>query len=250
MLLLSSQSFPHYGLERFFGFASKLNFDGVEICISDNFDTQNPEYLKYLEKKYDISIKAFSLPNRDGDKYMAVFERVVAEFPGSLINLASPEVFSYSYKRWLDFTVPRLVKRHRLIFARRNTPFKTIFGFVPARSESSLHELRGKGDVSLDLSALWKSTEDIMRSASFLAEKLQHVYLSNVNHGLMYSPLPTGILPVESFLTKLARENYRGMFTLKIAPENMHEGDDQRMLKTLKESKEFFEKYFVFHPEE
>ncbi len=87
-----------------------------------------------------------------------------------------------------------------------------------------------------------------MRAASFLAEKMQHVYVSNVNHGKMYSPLPVGILPVESFLTKLARENYRGDFTIKISPENMFEGDDERMLKTIKESKEFYERYFQMNP--
>ena len=53
-----------------------------------------------------------------------------------------------------------------------------------------------------------------------------------------------GVLPVESFLTKLARENYRGDFTLKIAPSYMHEGNDARMKEVIQESKDFFEKYF------
>lgn len=46
MLLLSSQSFPRYGLERFFDFAKKAGYKGVEISVNANYDTQNVEYLK------------------------------------------------------------------------------------------------------------------------------------------------------------------------------------------------------------
>jgi len=248
MLFLGSQSFPNYGLERFFGFAAELGFDGVEITVDRDFDTQNPEYLRFLEKKYKMPIKGFSLPNRDVESLIPAFEKVVAEFAGGAIHLASPEMFSFKYKRWLEQTVPRLVKRHRLMMTRRNVPFKTVMGFLPSRSESSLYDLRAKGDVSLDISALRKSNEDVMRAASFLAEKMQHVYLSNFRGGRMYTPLPIGDLPVESLLTKLARENYRGDFTLKIAPENMQAGDDKRMIQILKDSKDFFHRYFKFDP--
>lgn len=249
MLILGSQCFPNYGLERFFRFASELGFDGVEIMVCDDYDTQNPAYLKELQERYKIKIQAFSLPNRNAEAYIDAFEKVVAEFAGTMVNLASSEILSFNYKRWMEVSVPRFVKRHRLQLNRRNTPFRTIFGIFPSRTESSLHDLRKAGDVSLDLSALWKSNQEIMQAGGFLSEKMQHVYLSNVHHGVMYSPVSLGILPVESFLTKLARENYRGDFTFKFNPETIHAGDDERMIKSLKESKEFFEKYFTFKPE-
>ncbi|PID70178.1 hypothetical protein CSB37_03300 [bacterium DOLZORAL124_38_8] len=244
MLLLGSHSFPHYGLERFFSFAKELGFEGVEITLSSNFDTRNPEYLKQLEHRFNMPIKAISLPNTGAEALIADFEKVVAEFPGMVINIAAPEMFANKYRKWVEVSLPRLVKRHRLIFNWRNAPVKTLFGVVPSRTKSTLLDLRQAGDVCLDLAAVWKNQQDIMRAASFLAEKMQHVYLSNVNHGVMYTSLTVGLLPVESFLTKLARENYRGLFTLQIAPKNMHEGDDEAMLKTLRESKDLFEKYF------
>ena len=245
MLILSSHSFVHYGMERFFAFAQELGFEGVEIVVNQNFDTQNPGYLRVLEKRSGVKIKIFSLPSNDPLPYISAFEKIVAEFSGSTINMASPEMFSFGYKNWIENGLPRLVKRHRLIFNRRNMPFKTFLGVIPTRSEGSLYTLREKGDVSLDLPALWQSNEDIMRAASFLAEKMQHVYLGNVHHGKMYTPLPQGILPIESFLNKLARENYLGDFTLKFNPQSVHEGHDDKMLEVINESKQFFEKYFT-----
>ena len=244
MLLLGSQSFPHYGLERFFSFAKELGFEGVEITLSNNFDTHNAEYLKQLSHRFNLPIRAISLPNNNAEKFIEPFEKMIGEFPGMVVNIASPETFASKHKKWMEVSLPRIVKRHRLLFNLRNAPVKTMFGVIPSRTKSTLLDLRQSGDVCLDLPAIWKNQQDIMRAASFLAEKMQHVYLGNVNHGLMYTPLPVGLLPIESFLTKLARENYRGLFTLKIDPKNMKEGSDAEMLKIIRESKDLFEKYF------
>lgn len=244
MLFITSQSFPHYGLERFFRFAKDLDVNGVEIVINGNFDTQSPEYLKELEERFKMPIKAFSLPSKGADKYIRAFEKVVSKFPGTIVNLASPEILSFAYKKWMEGSVPQLCNRFRLQLNRLTMPTETILGIIPARNESSLHMLRERGYVAADLSALWKSTEDIMRVPDFLRDKMKVVYLSNVRNGSMYSSLPIGILPVESFLTKLARDNFRGDFILKLSPKNLHEGDLEKMLETMTESKEFFEKYF------
>lgn len=244
MLLLASQSFPRYGLERFFQFAKDLGFQAVEIQISSNFDTQNPVYLKSLEERFGIKISIISLPSSGADAFINAFEQVVAEFPGVMVNVYSPEVFSARYKTWMQKSLPQLCQRYRLRMNRITAPFKTVFGVMPTRTEGSMHTLREAGDVSVDLIALWKSNEDVMRVSGFLREKMKHIYISNAQGGQGYTPLPHGVLPVESFLTKLAREDYRGDFTLKIAPQHMHEGNDARMMEIIKESKEFFEKYF------
>ncbi len=244
MFFITSQSFIHYGLERFFLFAKNLGVDGVEIVVNDDLDTQDPNYLKELEKKYKVPIKCFALPKRGADKFINAFEKVVAHFPGSTVNLVSPEVLSFAYKNWMTNTIPKICKRFRLNLNRITMPPDVFLGIFPTRTESSLHMLREKGNVCVDLSALWKSTEDIMRIPDFLKEKMRMIYLSNVQNNKVYSPLPIGILPVESFLTKLARDNFRGDFILKISPKNLHEGNWDKMMEIMQESKQFFEKYF------
>ncbi len=244
MLILASQSFPRYGLERFFQFAKELGFKAVEIGISSNFDTQNPKYLHELEDRFGIKISIISLPASGAEELIGAFEKVVAEFTGITVNVYSPEVFSSQYKAWMQKSLPQLCQRYRLRMNRVTAPFKTVLGIMPTRTEGSMHSLREAGDVSVDLIALWKSSEDIMRAPGFLREKMKHIYLSNAQGGQGYTPLAHGVLPVESFLTKLAREGYSGDFTLKISPSNLHEGNDERMKEVIKDSKEFFEKYF------
>jgi len=244
MLLLHSDTLPHYGLDRFFNFSVKAGFDGVEIGIGPNFDTQNADYLKLLEKRYQIKIIAFSLVSRKEENFLDGFKTVVKNFPGMTINLNSAEILSFKYKNWIEKEVPKLVRKYGLKLNRKNTPFKLIFGIIPKRSENSLYTLREKGGVCLDVSALWASHEEIMKSIIFLGEKLRHVYLSNVYKNTPYCPPYQGLLPIESFLTRLAQNNFFGNFSLKLNPKEISEGDDEKVLEILTESRKFFEKYF------
>ncbi len=245
MLLLHSETLIHYGLDRFFELAKKADFDGVEIAIGGNFDTQNVEYLKKLERRHKIKIKAFSLASKKEEKFINIFQNVVKEFPKTTINLNSAEILSFKYKNWLTKVVPALAKKYDLKLNRKNSVFKTIFGIFPGRSENSLYSLRDSGKVCLDLSALWASREEIMRSLQFLNKDLRHVYLSNVNRSIPYHPPQIGILPIESFLTRLKQRKFEGDFTIKISPKLCREGNDEKVLETLVESRKFFERYFL-----
>jgi len=245
MLLLSSQSFPHYGLERFFNFAKKAGFDGVEITINGNFDTQNPEYLKELEERFKMPIKAFSMPQKSEGEYFAAYQHTVREFTQVSLNLSSPQSFSFGYKKWVDEVIPKLCQKYDLYLNRRNVKTKAMFGVLPDRPENSMFSLREKGRVCLDLSALWANKEESMRTVEFLGDNLHHVYLSNVHRNIPYSPLPAGILPLESFLKKLAQKHFKGNFTMVISPRNLHEGNDKKIIEILKESREYFDKYFT-----
>jgi len=245
MILLTSQSFPHYGLERFFKFAKETGYDGVEIMINQNFDTQSPEYLKELEARYQMPIKAFSLTNKNPERYLEAFQKTTREFEGATLNLESAEVFSFGYKTWLQNTLPRFARKYKLKLNRANSKSKALFGIIPSKTDNSLFALKKTGKVALDFSALWASQEEPMRAIAFLKESLGHVYLSNVFKNQLYSPLNKGVLPLESILTKLKKLEYDGNFTVKVSPQFMHEDDTSLMKHVMEENRQMYEKYFV-----
>lgn len=212
--------------------------------VHENFDTQNADYIKTLEKRYNIPVKAFSLPLKVSLPLLKGFQNTVKEFPNATLNLFPAQSFAFQYKKWLDKYAPKLCQKYDLKMHYRNLPLTFMLGVLPRNTENSLHTLRERGTVCLDLSAVWSSKQDIMRTISFLGDKLKCVYLSNVYKNVPYSRLESGILPVESFLTKLGQRNFHGPLVLKVSPKHLHEGDDEKMVKTLQESKAFIEKYF------
>jgi len=46
-------------------------------------------------------------------------------------------------------------------------------------------------------------------------------------------------------LKKLAQKHFKGDFTLVISPKNLQEGNDEKMIEILKESRDYFDKYFT-----
>lgn len=245
MLLFHTDNLTHYGLERVFEFAKDAGYDGIEVGIDGNYDTQNPVYLKKLEERYDIKIKAFSLSEKFEEKLMKNFQETVREFPGTTINLNPPPVLSFKYKKWIEQTIPKLAKKYDLKACRKNAPVKMIFGFIPKRSDNSLQSLKSKGNICLDLSALALSNEDIMHTVGGLGDHIKHVYLSNFSRHQAYALPTNGVLPVESFLVKLAQRGFKGSFTLKVNAHFLSEGKEELLQKKMKEVREFYEKYFV-----
>ncbi|MCK5461204.1 sugar phosphate isomerase/epimerase [Candidatus Gracilibacteria bacterium] len=245
MLLFHSSNLPHYGLERVFEFTKSAGYDGIEIGVSLNFDTQNPKYLKKLSDRYDLPIKAFSLSEKHEESLTQAFQKTVREFPETIITLNPPQVLSFEYKKWLNKIVPKLAQKYDLIFCRKNVPSKSVMGFLPARSDNSIYVLKEKGYVALDLTALASSNEDIMHSIRVLGNHLKHVYLSNVARNELYSLPQSGILPIESFLTKLAQKKYRGTFSVKVSPKQLLEGEEDKVVEKMIEVRKFYEKYFV-----
>lgn len=246
MLVLHTQSLPHYGLERSFEFAAQAGLDGIEINVNRGLDSHDPAYLKVLEARYNLRVRAFSIHNGDEDDLLLPFQETVKHFPGTMMVLASPQVLSFNkYGKWMESIMPALAKKYELEFCRRNTPFTTYMGIIPQRSGNSIASLREAGNVCLDVSALAVTKEDLLSSLQIAGKRLRYVYLSNYHQGHPYALPTTGILPLESMLMKLARHSFSGDFALRLDPRALHEGDKQKMLERLIECREFYEQYFV-----
>jgi sugar phosphate isomerase/epimerase len=244
MLLSHSDNLPHHGLERTFELAKKAGFDGMEIGINQNVDTHNPEYLKSLEARYQMPIKAFSLSEKKDETLIKVFQGTVREFENCTLNLHTASSFAFKYQRWLKEIAPRLAKKykHRLCF--RNLPPEMMMGVIPKRRANNLDALKNQGLVCLDLTALALSNNDIMQAITILKGKMKHIYLSNVYRRTPYSLPDRGVLPVESFLTKLAKLGYSANFTVKVSGRTLQEGNEEMTLQKMKDTVAFYDKYF------
>ena len=71
------------------------------------------------------------------------------------------------------------------------------------------------------------------------------MHISNVKKGKGYALPGEGILPLESLLTKLKQEGYRGAISFKIHPKFLHAEDHEQVMKNLASCKKFYEEYFV-----
>ena len=70
-----------------------------------------------------------------------------------------------------------------------------------------------------------------MRAYQSVKKHLTFIHLSNWHKNNEHWLLHEGLLPLESFLTKLAKDGYEGPISLKLNLENIGEGQSQTSIK-------------------
>lgn len=254
-ILLNSGSLYNYGLNRFFELASKAGYDGIELIIDNNWDNRQSEYVKKLEKQYNIKVlsvhsamefvtcwgadprvrhkKSIELAKKIGAKHIVVhphdygdesFYVWIKKNFKEFIKLAKPVTVTFE-----NHTTRRSVSKSE----------KNFFDVFPA--------------YTLDTSHVATTKRNLIDVLDEVGGKLGHIHLSDSDFAKR-SNLPkliddrhmipgTGKLPLKEFLQKLKEIKYSGFIVTEMLPESIGAGQsDAKVLKNLKKALNFVKK--------
>lgn len=246
MLSICTDSFKGYGLNRIFEFIKKAGFDGVDLNIDPrNFDTQNTDYVKSLIDLYQVPVLSISTPPTSSAKKIQAAVDMAKELGTKIIVIQPPKIFDFQYANWLKNEIPKLRQRESISIALENAPSESFLGIIPEHSMNNVIDLKKFKHVCIDTTRIATKKEDLIRIYKALKPFLVHVHLSNVKNGTPYCPPQAGILPIESFLTKLKQDGFPGTISMKLNPKFLNVGEDTKLLKELAELKEFYTTYFT-----
>lgn len=244
MYLLSTDCMLGYGLNRIFEFAKEAKFDGIELAMNIRlFDTQNADYINRLKKEYKLPVEVLrTFPNSTVKQTLMALE-LAKDVGAKMVVLEPPKLFDFKYKEWMKKQVPSLRKKYKLMIALKNGPSEYLWGVLPKRALSSIPDLQNFKEVSLDISNLYDKKIDLMRAYEIMKPYMVHVHMSNVLKGSDHNLPNDGIMPVESFLTKLKKDKYSHSVSLLVKPRALEAGNDKAMMKNLDKVKKFYDRY-------
>lgn len=246
MILLCTDSLRGYGLNRIFELIKEAGYDGVDLAIDfGQFDTYNAEYLKELSKEYGLPIHAISAPAQTSAKRIKDLVQLAKDLNSKVVVLQPPKIFDLKLSAWLKTEIPKLREKEFISIALENAPAGTFLGIIPEHALSNTEDLKKFKHISLDTARIAEKHKDLMRAYLTFKKFLVHIHLSNVFHGKKYATPMEGIMPIESFLTKLKQEKYPGAISIKVLPKYLHAGEDEKVVKDLKEIKDFYDKYYT-----
>ncbi|MCC6643509.1 sugar phosphate isomerase/epimerase [Candidatus Peregrinibacteria bacterium] len=246
MLAICSESFRGYGLNRIFEFIKKSGFDGLDLTIDPkNFDSQDPSYIKELVDKYQIPVLAISTPITGSAKKIESAVDMAKTLGTKVIVIQPPRIFDFKYASWLKNEIPKIRQKENISIALENAPSETFLGIIPEHSMANVVDLKKFKHVCIDTTRVATRKDDLIRTYKALKPYLVHVHLSNVKNGVPYSTPESGILPIESFLTKLKQDGFPGTISIKINSKFLALGEDAKILKELKALKDFYDTYFT-----
>jgi sugar phosphate isomerase/epimerase len=244
MLALSTESLKGYGLDRIFRYAKEAGFDGIDLAMdASDYDTMDAKYIKELIRENEIPVVSVQAPKKTSRNSIEDAIRLAKEIETKIIILQPPKLFDMKTAKWLKGTIPKIRQKENISIALENGPSTTLLGFIPEHAMNSLSDLKSFKHVALDTSRVHEKKEDLIKVYSILKKYLVAVHVSNVYHGKTYSPPESGVLPIESFLSKLKQDSFKGIVSIRVKPKYFYVGDDEKMVKSVKDSLEYCQKY-------
>lgn len=245
MLTLSTDSLKGYGLNRIFEFVKEAGYDGIDLAIDNrNYDTQNAAYVKSLSDATGVPVIAIQAPPQANPKKIKLAVDMAKVLGTKIVIIQPPKIFDFKYTQWMKNEIPKLRQKENLSIALENASSSTFFGIIPEHAMGNVLDLKKFKHACMDTTRIAQRKEDLIRIYKALSKYLVHIHLSNMKAGTPYSLPEKGILPIESFLTKLKQDGFPGAISLKVNPKFLTTGDDKEMLKVLADQKLFYETYF------
>ncbi|MDD4352481.1 MAG: sugar phosphate isomerase/epimerase [Candidatus Gracilibacteria bacterium] len=245
MFCLSSGSLYPYGLNRVFEIAKETGFKGLEIVMNQGYDSSDASYLQELSQKNALPIVALKTPTEgNSPKKIEQALKIAGQIKIPIITVRSPLFTDFKFTQWFKTELPKLQKNTNIKIAVENVPYEKG-GFLPKYAMRNLEDLRRFDHLCLDTSHIVTQKLNLLKVYGVVHKRIALVHLSNYNNNQHHQLLKDGIVPLESFLTKLKADEFAEPVILKVTPEALG-GDDLNLVKTnLKAQIAFYDKYFA-----
>ncbi|GAB3490723.1 sugar phosphate isomerase/epimerase [Nocardiopsis coralliicola] len=212
-----------------FEIAAELGYDGIEVLVSTDPVSQDPDMLRRLSDYHGVPITAIHSPcliftqrvwGKDPWEKL-VRSKEMAEKVGATAIVVHPAFrWQREYARDFETGIARMQDETDVVFAVENMyPVhmrdREVVPYAPSWNPLD----RDYPDVTLDLSHTAMSRSDAMDMARSLGGRLSHVHLADGVGGQNFDEhlIPgRGGQPVAELLEHLARTRYSGQLVLEV----------------------------------
>ena len=228
LLLFSSAAFFARPLANTFRIVAETGYRGVEVMVTKDPDSQDPDHMRALAREHGLTIGAIHAPSLlvtrkvwgtdpigKIDRAIQVAER--AEVP--LVVMHPPYRWQRAYRRWLDEELPVLEARTGVTVAIENMfPVRMGRRGVTFHANQDLDELEGIPHLVLDTSHAAVAQHDPVEVRRRFGDRLRHVHLSdNAGKGWdSHLPPGRGVLDLDAFCDDLVGDGYAGSVSLEV----------------------------------
>ncbi|HEX5950227.1 MAG TPA: sugar phosphate isomerase/epimerase family protein [Actinomycetota bacterium] len=252
-LACSTASVLTRSLRSTFALFADAGFTGVEIMVTKDPATQEPETILELAEEHGMRIEAIHAPfllvtrtvwGTDPTGKILRATRLAEEVGAPIVVVHPAFRWQGGYRRWLDEELPMLERTTDVKVAVENMFPVRVRGRTVAslHASRSLEDLEGFPDVVLDTSHAAVARLDPVDAARRLAPRLRHVHLSN-NAGRGWDshlPVDEGVLELDRFLDALRTDGFGGTISLELDLRR-HGDDDDALRAALTRNRAFCE---------
>lgn len=266
MILLSTGSLHHFGIQRVFELAAGAGFRGVEVIIDPRADTWQADYLSRLSQEFGLEIRALhspfllsvpGWPLLTGERTERTVElaeslgvntvvtHLPSRWPLSILitrkrRLILPHFWRSNRQEalWFEQALPFLQAESQVAIAVEIMPMFRFLGWpLNAHRWNNLAEWSRFEHLTLDTTHCGTWRIDPRLAYDRAQGKVRHIHISNFD-GREHVLPQRGRLALDRFLRHIVTEGYQGDITIETSPEAM--GTEETVVrKNLAESLAF-----------
>lgn len=278
MIALSTGSLHSYGTARVARLAAEAGFDGLELMVSESWDTRDPDYLLEIVRNVSIPIFSVHAPFRPGipgwgddevvrlvrtvELARAVAARTVVVHPplryhwfslryppfvniGMLTPIRRATRRATRYRRWLQTELGAYTQRAGVNITIENMPRHQLGPrLVNLFDMNEIRDLRRFPALALDTAHVGTWGVNLLDTYDVLADRVRHVHLSNYKGGRQHRLPHDGSLALAPFLAALKRRGFDGVIAVELEPDSAGAGDDRRVRERLAQALAFCRRHF------
>lgn len=231
-IILSSGALFQLPLRQIFAIGKEALFDGLELIVDDNKQTQNVAILQQLQRKFSLPVYSVHAPigkssafgERADDIVRQSLEFAEAIGAGGLVFHPERQGDQY-YERDIVGLLQKYGSATTVKLFLENIPRKTITTKVrPLYDPAYLAQLYTP--LCLDTSHLATSGLNIPSVVTAVASHVGHVHFSDSTvtadrHGIVHDehlPIGWGRLPLAAIVQSLCKAGYRGAYCVELRP--------------------------------
>lgn len=249
-LAVSNASLFSFPLESFFSLAKRSGFRRLEIMVTRDPDTRNPQVLNRLASENGLEIGSVHAPflwatkKIWGDHRGKIEGSVeLAQAVGARLVVAHlPYIWDLRYARWLNGDFAAYSRRCPVIVAIENAITPKVGIKLRLNRFNRPEDLLRFPHLVFDTSHFAMAGHDILDMWNRLGKNVAHVHLSNnFLRGMDDHALPhEGHLPLGRFLRRLKADGFTGTVVLELSPTSLEARlGEKRIIYNLKRSLEF-----------
>jgi sugar phosphate isomerase/epimerase len=227
-VLFSSAAFFARPLAWTFRLVADAGFDGVEVMVTKDPDSQDPRRIRRLAEGFGLEVGALHAPcllmtrrvwGTDPVRKIDRSVEAAADAGIPVVVVHPPYRWQAGFRRWLIEDLPRVEERTGIAVAVENMfPVRVGRRDVTFHSNQDLDQLEGIPHLVLDTSHAAVARHDPVDVRRRFADRLRHVHLSdNAGRGWdSHLPPGDGVLDLDGFLEDLAASPYDGAVSLEV----------------------------------
>ena len=244
MLAAAGPFFP-YPLDDVFKVIARSGFEGVEVMVTTERETQDPAALLALSERHGLPIPVIHGPfllltkgvfGTDPREKIARSVDLAEAVGAGVVVIHAPYRWEVGYAEWLPGEIARIhAERGIMVTVENMFPIQLRGLRVSFFAGTELEAMRQFRFLALDTSHAAVAGLDLLPAYRSVADEVVHVHSSN-NAGTgrdTHAPLEDGVLPVGEFLEELTIRGYTGAVTLELNLRSQME-DAERLAATLR----------------